>query len=172
LRKTIVNYSPLADSDDEAVLGKLAKAINSVMRGRVLLAVLQGFLAALGMFIFGVPNAALWGSVAVIAALVPGIGTALVVIPAAAYLFWQAPLGLAIGFLLWGLILVGMVDNMLGPKLLGRGTQVHPLFILLSVLGGISVFGPLGFLLGPLVVSLLFALLEILFAMSHNEEPA
>ena len=169
LRKTAVHHSPLVDTDDELVLGKMGRAVNSVMRGRVLLAVLQGFLAAIGMFIFGVPNPALWGSVTVITALVPGVGTALVVVPAALYLFWKASLGNAIGFLIWGVVLVGMIDNVLGPKLLGKSTQVHPLLILLSVLGGITVFGPLGFLIGPLVISLLFALLEILFTMSHNE---
>ena len=87
-------------------------------------------------------------------------------LPVTLYVFWQGSLGMGIGFLVWGIILVGLIDNLLGPKLLGRGTQVHPLLILLSVLGGVAFFGPLGFLFGPLVISLLFALLEILFTMS------
>jgi predicted PurR-regulated permease PerM len=60
------------------------------------------------------------------------------------------------------MVVVGLIDNFIGPRLMGHGTEIHPLFILLAVLGGISLFGPLGFLLGPLVVSLLFALFEIL----------
>src|SRR3989344_3842534 len=166
LRKYIITSSPLSDSDDEVILTKLTRAINSVMRGRVLLAVIQGILATIGMAIFGVPNPALWCSLTAVAALIPGIGTALVMLPVTLYVFWQGSLGMGIGFLVWGIILVGLIDNLLGPKLLGRGTQVHPLLILLSVLGGVAFFGPLGFLFGPLVISLLFALLEILFTMS------
>ncbi|HEY4504859.1 MAG TPA: AI-2E family transporter [Candidatus Paceibacterota bacterium] len=167
LRKIAIDYSPLADNDDETVISKLEKAINSVMRGRVLIAFIQGILATTGMYIFGVPNPALWGSVTMIAALVPGIGTALVIIPASLYLFWQASFGNALGFLFWGILLVGLIDNVLGPKLLGQGIQIHPILILLSVLGGINFFGPLGFIIGPLTISLLFALIDTLSTINR-----
>ena len=67
----------------------------------------------------------------------------------------------AIGLLIWAVIAVGLIDNFLGPILVGRGVKIHPLFILFAVIGGLGFFGPLGFLLGPLVLSLLYALVDI-----------
>jgi predicted PurR-regulated permease PerM len=170
LKGAIVALSPLQDTHDETIFNKLALAINSVIKGNLAVALIQGILTAVGFTIFGVPNAALWGSVAAIAALIPGIGTALVLIPAILFLFLSGKTLFAVGLLLWGLTAVGLVDNFLGPKLVERGMRLHPFIILLSILGGIGFFGPLGFLLGPLILSLLFALLEIYFAISKEHE--
>ena len=170
LKKAVIDLSPLQDIHDETIFNKLELAINSVVRGNLAVAFVQGMLTAIGFTIFGVPNAALWGSVAAIAALIPGIGTALVLIPAIIYLFLSGETLFAVGLLLWGMTAVGLVDNFLGPKLVERGMRLHPFLILLSILGGIGFFGPLGFLLGPLVLSLLFALLEIYFTIRKEHE--
>ncbi len=170
LKGAIVALSPLQNIHDETIFNKLALAINSVIKGNLAVAFIQGILTAVGFTIFGVPNAALWGSVAAIAALIPGIGTALVLIPAILFLFLSGKTLFAVGLLLWGLTAVGLVDNFLGPKLVERGMRLHPFLILLSILGGIGFFGPFGFLLGPLILSLLFALLEIYFAISKEHE--
>ena len=170
LKGVVIALSPLQDIHDETILNKLKLAINSVIKGNLVVAFVQGILTAVGFTIFGVPNAALWGSVAAIAALIPGIGTALVLIPAILYLFLSGKTIFAVGLLLWGVTAVGLVDNFLGPKLVERGMRLHPFLILLSILGGIGFFGPLGFLLGPLVLSLLFALLEIYFAINKEHE--
>ena len=100
-----------------------------------------------------------WGVVAALAALIPGIGTALVLLPAIGYLFFTGSTGMAIGLLVWGFVAVGLIDNFLGPILVNRGVKIHPFLILLSIFGGPSFFGPIGFVLGPLIVALLFALL-------------
>jgi len=170
LKRAVVALSPLQDIHDETIFNKLALAINSVVRGNLLVGLVQGMLTAVGFVIFGVPNAALWGSVAAITALIPGIGTALVLLPAILYLFFSGETIFAVGLLLWGTTAVGLVDNFLGPKLASHGIRLHPFLILLSILGGIGFFGPLGFLLGPLVLSLLFALLEIYFAVSKEHK--
>jgi len=170
LKAAIIALSPLSDADDEAIFIKLGKAIDSVMRGNLLIALVQGVLTSVGFAIFGVPNAALWGSVAAIAALIPGIGTALVLAPAILFLFLKGEVFSGVGLIVWGVGAVGLVDNFLGPKLVGRGMQLHPLIILLSVLGGIGFFGPIGFLLGPLTVSLLFALLSIYSSLMTKEK--
>lgn len=159
--KVLVSLSPLADKDDELILWKLHAAVNSVLRGNLMVALIQGTLSGLGFWLFGVPNALLWGSVAAIAALVPAIGTALVIAPAVLFLFATGMVGSALGLAAWGLGAVGLVDNFLGPRLMGRGINMHPLLMLLSVLGGLMLFGPIGFLVGPLVVSLFLALLDI-----------
>jgi predicted PurR-regulated permease PerM len=103
--------------------------------------------------------------VAAIAALVPGVGTALVIFPAVIYVFWAGDLFRAVGLAVWGMLAVGLIDNFLGPKLIGNGIKMHSLLVLFSVLGGISFFGPVGLLLGPLALSLFFVLLDIYFLM-------
>ena len=161
LKKTVVALSPLTDTDDEAIFKKLELAIDSVIKGNLTIAFIQGVLTTVGFAIFGVPNAVLWGTVTAIAALIPGIGTALVLIPGIIFLFLSGNDFSALGLLAWGIIAVGLIDNFLGPKLVGRGMQLHPLIVFLSVIGGIIFFGPLGFLLGPLTLSLFFTLLNI-----------
>ncbi len=170
LKAAVIALSPLQDIHNKTIFNKLALTINSVIKGNLAVAFIQGILTAVGFALFGVPNAALWGSVAAIAALIPGIGTALVLLPAILYLYFSGETLFAVGLFIWGMTAVGLVDNFLGPKLIGQGTRLHPFLILLSILGGIGFFGPLGFLLGPLVLSLLFALLEIYFAISKEHE--
>jgi len=168
LKKTFVGLSPLADADDEKIFNTIESAINSVIKGNLTVAVIQGALTAAGFAVFGVPNAVLWGSVTVIAALIPGVGTSLVLIPAILFLFLSGKFLSGFGLLAWGAGAVGLIDNFLGPKLVGRGMQMHPFIILLAVLGGIGFFGPMGFLLGPLTMSLLFAFLEIISSVKSQ----
>lgn len=160
-RDAIMSLSPLADEYDQAIFEKLEKAVNSVVRGSLVIAIIQGALIGLGFLIFGVPNAVFWGFFAVIASLIPTIGTAVITIPAAIYLFAQGSIISTIGILLWGFFIAGGVDNFVRPKLIERGIDIHPFLILLSVLGGLQLFGPVGFLLGPLVLSFLFALIDL-----------
>lgn len=161
VRTILIELSPLSDRDDEGVFNRLELAVNSVIKGNLMLALIQGVLTTIGFTLFGVPNAILWGTVAAVAALIPGIGTGLVFIPTVAILFFTGASVAAFGLLLWGAIGVGLIDNLLGPKLVGRGMNLHPLLVLLSVLGGLMYFGPAGIFLGPLVLSLLFAFLSI-----------
>ncbi|HAS84869.1 MAG TPA: hypothetical protein DCS23_02200 [Candidatus Yonathbacteria bacterium] len=161
LRKSVVALSPLSDVYDETIFRKLELAINSVVRGSISVALVQGVLTAIGLAIFGVPNSVLWGSVAAVTALIPGVGTSIVIIPSILFLFFTGAEVAAVGLLIWGIVAVGLVDNVLGPKIVGKGAKLHPFLILLSILGGIGLFGPIGFLFGPLALALLFAFLEI-----------
>lgn len=158
-RKHIIFLSPLSNDYDESILNRLGQAISSVVKGSLLIALLQGVLCGIGFFIFGVPNPMLFGAVAAISALVPNLGTILVLLPAIIYLFWSGALGHAIGLLIWGAVIVGLIDNLLAPHFLTHGLRVHPFLILLSVLGGLWFFGPVGFLAGPVLVTLLITLL-------------
>lgn len=161
LSKWLIQLSPLKDIDDQKILDTLKTAVRSVILGSLVIALIQGALASIGFYIFGVPNGAFWGAVAAIAALIPFVGTSLVLAPAVAYLAIVGNFAGALGMLLWSATAVGLIDNILAPKLIERGMKVHPLLILLSVLGGISFFGPIGFLTGPIILSLFFALLEM-----------
>lgn len=160
-KQEIICLSPLADNYDEKIMSKLRQAIRSVVAGSLVVSVIQGILTGIGFYLFGVPNPALWGSFAVVSALIPGIGTSLIIIPGVLYLFFTSTHIHALGLLIWGLVAVGLIDNYLGPILVNRGVQIHPFIILLSVMGGLVFFGPIGFIAGPLIIALLYALLEI-----------
>jgi predicted PurR-regulated permease PerM len=147
--------------DDSHIFIKLEQAVKSIFVGSMSVAILQGISIGLSFNIFGVPNPALWGSIAAIAALIPGIGTSLVLVPGILYLFITGNTGPAIGQAIWGITAIIVIDNMLGSYLVNRGIKIHQFVILLSVLGGIVFFGPIGFVLGPLVLAFLFSLLEI-----------
>lgn len=171
IRTELLKLSPFADEDDEFILKKLALTINSVVRGSLAVSLIQGIIAGVGYVIFGVPNPLLWGLFTAVAALVPGVGTALVMAPAIIYLLIAGETLSAIGLLAWGIAAVGLIDNFIGPVLMGRGIHFPPLVILLSVLGGLAFFGAAGIFLGPLTVSLLLALFS-LYAHAADKEAA
>lgn len=169
LKDYLVTLSPLDDSDDEMIASRIKTAVSSVVKGNLLIGLIQGTLTGIGFALFGVPNPVLWGSMAAIAALIPGIGTALVITPAIVFLFLSGNNFGAAGLLVWGIIAVGLVDNFLGPRLIGNGMRLHPLAAFLAVIGGLVFFGPLGILLGPLVIGIFLALIEIYFSLKAEE---
>ncbi|MDC1205266.1 AI-2E family transporter [Candidatus Pacebacteria bacterium] len=159
-RKLIV-ISPLPDDQDDVILSRMAQALRSVLTGTILIALIQGTLTATGLWIFGFERAVLWGTLASFGALIPSVGTSIVFIPSVLYLIISGSYISAIGLAVWGVLAVGLIDNLLGPYLMSRGNPMHPFIILLSVLGGISLFGPIGFIVGPIVVTLFTVLLEL-----------
>jgi predicted PurR-regulated permease PerM len=162
--------SPLHESDDNRIFVSIQSAVRSIMLGSIVVALSQGVVTGIGFAIFGVPNPFFFGSIAAFFALIPGVGPALVWIPGAIYLYatggdqsfaW-------LGQVIWGIGAVGLIDNFLGPLVINKGIQIHPLFILLSVIGGISIFGPEGFLFGPLVLSLFIAIATVWRTKTEN----
>lgn len=168
LKNYFVILSPLDDKDDEMIVKRLESAVLATVKGSLTIGLIQGALSGIGFALFGVPNPALWGSTAAIAALIPGVGTSLILVPAIFYLLLTGHTLAGLGLLAWGLTAVGLIDNLLGPKLIGRGMHLHPLIVFLAVLGGLSFFGPLGFLLGPLAISLCLALIDIYLSLKTS----
>jgi len=160
-RKIILALSPLSDIDDEKIINKLKNAVNGIIKGYILISIIQGILMGIALSFFGVPNPALWGLVTMIAAFVPTVGTGLVAIPAIIFLFLSGNIAGALGLLIWAVAVVGMVDNFLNPYILGSKINLPPFLILFSVLGGISLLGAIGVLVGPLTISLLYTLISI-----------
>ncbi len=160
-RKYVIELSPLADGDDTTIFKKLSFAINGVMRGYILIAIIQGFLLGLGLYIFGVPNPVLWGVLAGIASMIPSVGTAIIALPAILYLYFTGDSFHALGLLIWSLALVGTIDNILNPVIVGKSINLPPIAVLFSVLGGIALFGVAGLIVGPLTLSLFLALMSI-----------
>ena len=157
----LIHVSPLSDIEDKLILERVGRAIRSVATGTLLLSLIRGVVAAVGFSLFEIDRPILWGSVAALGALLPGIGTAGIMVPAVSYLVFKDQMVNAIGLLVWGIASIAIVDNVIGPYLMSRGNNLHPFVVLLSVLGGISVFGPIGFIIGPVVISLFVVLLEI-----------
>lgn len=160
-RKAIVSLSPLSDIDDRKIITRLSRSVNGIMKGYLFIALIQGLLMGIGLWIFGVPNPALWGVLAAIVSLIPSVGTALVSVPAIIFLYATGQTFSALGLLIWSVAIVGMIDNLLSPIFVGKNINIPPFLILFSVLGGIALLGPVGVLIGPLVVSLLFTLVSI-----------
>ncbi len=161
LTEELITLSPLPERYDEIIIAHITRAIHSIVSGSLFIALLQGILAGIGLFLFGVPNPALWGTIAAFAALMPSLGTALVIIPSIIFLFIQGNTLGAIGLTCWGAGLVGLIDNILMPYVVGRGASLHPLFVLFSVLGGLAFFGPIGIFFGPIILSIAYTLIDI-----------
>jgi len=161
--------SPLHESDDTRIYSSIQNSVRSIMLGSIVVALAQGLVTGIGFAIFGVPNPFFFGSIAAFFALIPSVGPALVWIPGVIYLYTTGDGSLAwVGQLIWGIGAVGLIDNVLSPFVISKGIQIHPLFILLSVIGGISVFGPEGFLFGPLVLSLFIAISTVWRTKTEN----
>jgi predicted PurR-regulated permease PerM len=157
----IIKVSPLRDHEDQIIFERLAKAVRAVATGTVLVAIIQGSLVAIGFMLFGIERAILFGSLAAVGALMPGVGTTIITAPAIVYLFYTGEAVSGFGLLIWSMLIVGLVDNLIGPYLISRGNNLHPFIVLISVLGGIVLFGPIGFIIGPVIVTLFLVLLEI-----------
>lgn len=169
LKDYFVEVSPLEDKDDSKIVSRLKRAVTATVKGSLMIGTLQGIMTGIGLAIFGVPNAVFWGSLAAIGALIPGIGTSLVLVPSIIFLFATGNTTGGIGLVIWGAVAVGLIDNILSPKIVGKGMKLHPLLVFLSVLGGLAFYGPLGFLLGPLTASVMLALIEIYFSLKTQK---
>lgn len=160
-RKAFIDLSPLSTEQNEKILHRLGTAVNGIIRGYFVIALAQGTMMGLGLFIFGVPHPALWGVVAAVASLIPTVGTAIISIPAFLFLLATNHTPQAIGFMIWAMLIVGTMDNLLSPIIVGSKTNVPSLLILFSILGGVTFMGPVGILVGPLAVSLLYTLVAM-----------
>lgn len=156
-----LKVSPFKDSLDRDILKRIVSTVRDVVFGALIIALVQGVLAAVGMTIFGVPGALIWGAAVVVASQVPLLGVGIVMIPAVIYLFVTGDTGPAIGLLIWSGLVVGLVDNMLAPLLIQGKTNMHALLILISILGGLQLFGPIGFIIGPTVLAAVMVIVEL-----------
>jgi predicted PurR-regulated permease PerM len=161
VKKKLLAMSPLADEYDELVFYKLSVAVRAVMGGVLIMGIIKGILAGFFFWIFGVPAPLFWGLLTGMASFVPVVGSAIITVPAVIYLLLSGHMLAAIGLMAVSVAIIGTVDNFLQPKLVESKTKIHPLLILLSILGGLKFFGFAGFILGPLTLSVTLALFDI-----------
>ena len=139
----------------------------ATIRGSLVIGLIQGLLGGFGFWIFGVPNSLLWGAVMAVSSLIPGIGTAIVWIPAVIYLFATGATLPAAGLLAWSAVVVGTVDNVLRPTLVGGEAKMPDLVILVSTFGGLATFGATGLILGPVIAAVFFTAWDVFAAANQ-----
>ena len=159
--KEMLELSPLRDAVDRSIVTRMVETVRGVVFGALIVAIVQAIVAGIGLTIFGVPGALIWAAFVVIAAQIPILGTGLIMVPAVIYLFATGNQGAAIGLTIWAVVAVGLIDNILSPLIVGRRTRMHTLLILLSILGGLEFFGPIGFILGPTILAAFLVVLEL-----------
>ena len=157
----IKKLSPLDATHNEEILHETEATIKATLWGTVIVAFVQGILGGVGFLIFGLPQPAFWGTVMIPAAVIPVVGSTIIWGPAAIYLLVSGHVGSGIGLIIWGGVLVSLIDNLLKPILMKGSRSTPSILILFSILGGIAYFGIIGFILGPLILSFLLSLLRI-----------
>jgi predicted PurR-regulated permease PerM len=159
--KAIKGLSPLDPAHNDEILRETEVTIKATLWGTVIVACAQGALGGVGFLIFGLPQPAFWGTVMIPAAVIPVVGSTIIWGPAAVYLLFTGHVGSGVGLILWGGVVVSVIDNILKPILMKGSGETPSIFILFSILGGLTYFGMIGFILGPLILSFLLSLLRI-----------
>jgi predicted PurR-regulated permease PerM len=162
LRATAYEITPLSDEKAREIFDRTGEVIGASVYGVLVIAVIQGVLGGLAFWVLGLPSPLLWGVVMIFLSMIPMLGAFLVWVPAAIYLALSGHWAKAVMLTVWGALVIGSVDNFLRPKLVGERTRLHELLIFFSVLGGLQVFGVLGIVLGPVIVAITIALLDVL----------
>jgi predicted PurR-regulated permease PerM len=157
---TARQLSPLTDKETDGLLKRLSDTIHATIFGTVMVAIIQGVLGGIMFWMLGLPGAVLWGTVMALLAIVPYLGAFIVWVPAAAFLAIQGQWWKMLVLVVWGTIVVGLIDNLIYPVLVGNRLRQHTVIAFVAIVGGISVFGAAGLILGPVVVSLTVFLLE------------
>jgi predicted PurR-regulated permease PerM len=161
LARELRHAIPLAPAHQKELLGKFAVVIRATVRGNLLVAALQGLLGGLAFWFLGVTGALLWAVLMAFLSLLPAVGAALVWLPVALYFLLTGALWQGLALVAWGVLVIGLVDNLLRPILVGKDTRLPDYVIMTTTLGGMAVFGINGFVLGPAIAAMFVAVWHI-----------
>jgi len=165
LADEVASLSPLPASSNREIAATFRDVVDSTFRGQLVTSLSQGVATAVGLWITGVPSAVFWGAVASLFALIPLVGPAIVWGPAAAYLFFRTnqggPMWKPIVMLIWGVVVVSLIDNVVRPLVMSGGTKLSAIVLFFAIIGGLQAFGFIGLLLGPLVFALLVTVVHL-----------
>ena len=157
----ILFYLPMEEAEERLLLEKFRSVTRATLKGTAVIGLLQGTLAGAAFAVAGVPSALFWGALMVVLSVIPGVGTALVWVPAAIVLISGGHATAGIVLALFCSLVVGSIDNVIRPRLVGQDTKLPDLLILLSTLGGVAMFGMLGLIIGPILAALFVTVWEI-----------
>ena len=153
---------PLSDRESTLVLARVEEMIRSTVYGTLVVSVVQGTLGGVMFFLLGLPGAVFWGLVMTVLSVIPVLGAFVVWVPAALFLMVQGAWWKAVILIVYGTLVVGTIDNLLYPILVGKDTRMHTVPVFIAIVGGLTLFGAAGLVLGPALLALTWALLEIL----------
>lgn len=163
--KIAMNYLrsllPIKKEDQEKFFKQFKDITYSVLIGQVIVGVIQGLIAGIGYFIFGVSNGLLLTILTIISSIIPMIGSWIVWVPVDIYLFATGNSGAGFGLLIYGIVVVSLVDNILRPLIVSRRTRISSAIIIIGMIGGLFVFGVLGLIIGPLILAYVLLVIEI-----------
>jgi predicted PurR-regulated permease PerM len=159
---------PLERDQATAIMSRTREVIGASVYGVFIIAIIQGTLGGLAFWVLGLPSAFVWGVAMIFLSMIPMLGAFLVWVPAAIFLAVTGHPVKAILLVLWGTLVIGMVDNLLRPKLVGDRTRLHELLVFFAVLGGLQVFGVLGIVFGPVVLAITMALVDVFRAVDRS----
>jgi predicted PurR-regulated permease PerM len=157
----IFYYMPLSDEDEVLMLQRFTSITRATVKGTLVIGIIQGALAGFAFWVAGIDGAAFWGTIMAILSIVPGIGAALIWVPAVIYLIVTSQLLTGLLLFAWCAAVVGTIDNILRPILVGKDAKMPDLLILIGTLGGLFLFGPIGFIVGPIVCGLFLTVWDI-----------
>jgi predicted PurR-regulated permease PerM len=157
----ILLYLPLESRDEQRLLDRFTSVTRATLKGTALIGVLQGGLAGVAFAVVGIEAAVFWGTVMTALSIIPALGSALIWVPAAIIMVVSGSYLKAIGLTLFCGLIVGSLDNVLRPRLVGKDTQMHDLMIFFGTLGGITLFGLIGFIIGPIIAALFVTIWDI-----------
>ena len=161
---------PLSDDYTRQFLDKFAAVVRATVRGNVIIAIIQGTIGGISFWALGIEAALLWGVVMTFLSMLPAVGAAIVWIPAAIWLFLVGAWIKGVIMVVIGALVIGLVDNLLRPPLVGQGARLPDYVVLISTVGGISLFGISGFVIGPLIAALFISAWS-LFTQQQTREP-
>jgi predicted PurR-regulated permease PerM len=161
LMNRITRALPVGDERERLLFAKLAEVIRATVKGTMVVAIVQGALGGFIFWILDIPSPTLWGVAMAIMSLIPTVGAALVWLPFAIYLFAAGEMSSALILLAYGVLVIGLADNLLRPLLVGRDTKLPDWLVLLSTIGGLSMFGINGFVMGPLIAAVFLVFWQI-----------
>ncbi|MGM9488183.1 AI-2E family transporter [Ideonella sp. YS5] len=159
---------PLQEHDKRQLADTFRTVVRATVKGNLLVALVQGVLGGLALWVIGIPGALLWGAVMSALSLLPAVGAALVWLPIALYLLATGSVWQGAGLTLFGVFVIGLVDNLLRPVLVGRDTKLPDWLVLVSTIGGIALMGLNGFVVGPVVAAMFVAAWSI-FGRQHED---
>ncbi|MEL0143666.1 MAG: AI-2E family transporter [Alphaproteobacteria bacterium] len=171
LLDSALRYMPLDEEDRDGLIERGLAVTKATLKSILVIGLLQGALVALAFLVLGLGGAAFWGTMVLILSAIPGLGSAIVWVPAAIYLFATDQILSAIALTVWGALVVGLVDNILRPRMVGEETQIPDLLVLLSILGGIAAFGVVGIVVGPILAAVFLTTLDIYRTMFADYLP-
>ncbi|MES1980844.1 MAG: AI-2E family transporter [Pseudomonadota bacterium] len=168
--ESLRSLSPLSEEDMNRIFDGVNDTVHATLYGTLAVAVVQGTLGGLMFWWLDLPAPLLWGIVMALLAVVPVLGAFIIWIPAAIFLFLEGSEGKALLLTLWGTIVVGGIDNLLYPMLVGRRLKIHTILAFVSIVGGLIVFGASGLILGPVIFTTTRLLLEIWSSQNTTEQ--